>query len=388
MKPLNDYSNIRGVCYGFRGDDQAQFERELGWAKKIGVNSVRFWMNQGEFEKDPQSFLRRQRNFMETCWKFGISSMPIFWNGNSIREFSEPAEEDYEKAFAYAKAFIDEFRGEEYLLMWDVMNEPFCNDFMRKCKPEEYDEHYAMLRKYLRRLCAIVRELDPEGCLTVGHERVFHIESTEDLVDVSSFHDYLTTRSEIEDTILKAEEIGRRLNKPILNTETGCVGRSNPYDIEIELSQKHGVGFYLFSLMIGGFWGELHGIFYPDGTIRDPSIVAAMLGFFRNRTADRVLTNPNREGYAYNAVKKVEEALHFSESALFVVKQGSAQELLEAAERCVNILEAAEMVPMWDLPSAKIESWRRLPPEQLDIWEIRRFTYEMAQLLKEKCLIL
>ena len=46
------------------------------------------------------------------------------------------------------------------------------------------------------------------------------------------------------------------------------------------------------------------------------------------------------------------------------------------------------MVPMWDLPSAKIESWRRLPPEQLDIWEIRRFTYEMAQLLKEKCLIL
>ena len=60
------------------------------------------------------------------------------------------------------------------------------------------------------------------------------------------------------------------------------------------------MGYYLWELMIvwdgTRGWGDVHGIFYPDGTIRDPSIPMAVMGLFRNRGPDVVLERPNREG--------------------------------------------------------------------------------------------
>jgi hypothetical protein len=35
----------------------------------------------------------------------------------------------------------------------------------------------------------------------------------------------------------------------------------------------------MWELIITHPCGRAHGIFYPDGTVRDPSIVAAVLGF-------------------------------------------------------------------------------------------------------------
>jgi hypothetical protein len=221
--------------------------------------------------------------------------------------------------------------------------------------------------------------------MTVGHEQVKHCESTVDLVDVISYHDYLSIREDIENAILEAKELGRKWNKPILNTETGCVGRANPYDIELELAEKHKVGWYLFNLISEGFWGDIHGLVYPDGTIRDPAVIAALFGFYRNRTEKRIRVNANKEGHAYRAVKAVEDALRVEPTTLFMSKPKSTEDILRAAEYCVNILEAAEMVPMWNPPSARIECWRRLPEEQRDIYEIKQFAYEMAELVRKNC---
>ena len=46
------------------------------------------------------------------------------------------------------------------------------------------------------------------------------------------------------------------------------------------------------------------------------------------------------------------------QTTLFMQKPKTTDDILEAAEYCVNILEGAEMVPMWDAPSAKIAIWR------------------------------
>jgi hypothetical protein len=45
------------------------------------------------------------------------------------------------------------------------------------------------------------------------------------------------------------------------------------------------------------------------------------------------------------------------------------------------------MVPMWDAPSAKIATWRAQPEAERDAHAIRRFAYEMAQLVRENCLL-
>lgn len=386
MKPLADYSFVRGVCHGPGPNfSQEKLEKELSYCKRLQLNSTRFWLSQEEYEKDPKGYIDLIGNFMRTCWKYGVSSMPILWNGNFITDFKEPTEEEYAKAYDYAKAIIDAFRDEEFILMWDVINEPMCNDYLHKCSQEEYQDRYDTIKKYIRRLCGIVKDIDPVNCMTVGHEQVKHCESTVDLVDVISYHDYLSIREDIENAILEAKELGRKWNKPILNTETGCVGRANPYDIELELAEKHKVGWYLFNLISEGFWGDIHGLVYPDGTIRDPAVIAALFGFYRNRTEKRIRVNANKEGHAYRAVKAVEDALRVEPTTLFMSKPKSTEDILRAAEYCVNILEAAEMVPMWNPPSARIECWRRLPEEQRDIYEIKQFAYEMAELVRKNC---
>ena len=388
MQPLKDYSHIRGVCHNPDPQgDQAQLEREMGYCQRLQVNALRFWMSMDAWEEQGDGYFDALDNFMRTAWRYGVSSMPILWNGNFIRAWDDPDEAWYARAAAYTTAFIDRFRDEPFILMWDVINEPFCNDYMHHGPAEEYPARFENLSRYVRRLCAIVRECDPAGCMTVGHEFVSHCISTNDLVDVISFHDYLSTRRAIEDAILAAEAVGAAWGKPILNTETGCVGRANPYEVELELLHKHQIGFYLFNLISEGFWGDIHGLVYPDGTIRDPSVIAALFGFFRNRTPGRMLVNANKEGHAYRAVQAVEDVLRVEQTTLFMQKPRTTDDILEAAEYCVNILEGAEMVPMWDAPSAKIAIWRaQLEPER-DAHAIRRFAYEMAKLVRENCLL-
>lgn len=387
MEPLKDYSHIRGVCHNPRPQGgHEQLEREMGYCQRLQLNSVRFWMSMETWEQQGDDYFDALDHFMCTGWHYGVSSMPIFWNGNFIREWSDPDESWYVRAETYARTFIERFRHEPFILMWDVINEPFCNDYMHRGPAEEYQARFDNIKRYVRRLCEIVRRCDPEGCLTVGHEAVPHCVSSNDLVDVISFHDYLCTRRDIENAIRAAETMGTEWGKPILNTETGCVGRANPYEVELELLHKHHIGFYLFNLISEGFWGDIHGLVYPDGTIRDPSVIAALFGFFRNRTESRILVNANKEGHAYRAVKAVEDVLRVEQTTLFMQKPKTTDDILEAAEYCVNILECAEMVPMWDAPSAKIAIWRAQPEQERDEHAIRRFAYDMAKLVRENCL--
>ena len=151
MKPLKSYSHIRGVCYNpGEAGDQETLERHLSYCQRLNLNSVRFWMDMDKYEKEGDAYFDRLENFMATCWRFGASSMPIFWNGNFIRDFQEPDEAWYGRAKAYAERFIGRFRDEPYILMWDVINEPMCNDYMNGVRgkdPEEYAARLAKLEK-------------------------------------------------------------------------------------------------------------------------------------------------------------------------------------------------------------------------------------------------
>jgi hypothetical protein len=134
--------------------------------------------------------------------------------------------------------------------------------------------------------------------------------------------------------------------------------------------------------MVHEYWGDVHGIVYPDGTVRDPAIVSAIFGFHRKRDlATRIRPNPNKEGHVYRALKLVEEALA-EDNRPFLHKRRSTDDLLEAAEYCANLLEGSEMVPMIDPPSARILAWRGQPEEERDGEAIRAFTYDLAQVLK------
>jgi endo-1,4-beta-mannosidase len=249
--------------------DQATVERDLGYAKRINLNSTRIWLSYKAYEKDPQGYIDRLRNYIRTSQQLGFTTMPILFNGNGLDpETLKPA--FHSEGDAYVKAIVGAVKDEPGLLMWDVMNEPLWNDYYNNATGEEKQQHadeiYAFVRYYLK----YVKQIDPVNATTAGYAFSSQIEPTADLVDVLSFHDYTPTRASVENAYSTAEAVAKKFGKPILNTETGCIARANPYDMVLEIANEHKTGWYLFNLMIGGYWGEIHGCSIQMGRFATP----------------------------------------------------------------------------------------------------------------------
>jgi hypothetical protein len=384
-KPLKDYSFIRGVNHGMQGD-QAVLERDLGYAKRLNLNSTRIWLSYQGYEKDPKAYIDRLRNYIRTSHRLGFSTMPILWKGNSLNpDTLKPAFRP--RGDAYVKAIVEGVKDEPGLLMWDIMNEPFTNSYYERATADEKKQREAEITEFVRYNLTYVKKVDPVNATTVGYTFSRELEPTADLVDVLTFHDYTMTQSSVEEVYRIAEEVSKKFGKPMLNTETGCIARANPYDMVLEIAQEHKTGWYLFNLIIQGYWGEIHGLFYPDGTIRDPAIIATVMGFYRNRDLNTMIKPvPNREGHAERALKAIEAALKDNQSA-FGASKTPTDKILDAAEVAANLLEAAEMVPMYVPPTAQIRFWRQQPPEKRDRDAIRAFAYDLGLTLKKYCLL-
>lgn len=383
-KPEIDCRTIRGVCYNPCPEEQAR--KELAYGQRVGLNLVRFWLSSNAYAKRGDQYVQEIVNFVRVCHSCGYRSMPILFNGNMLNpETIEP--EAYPAADAFAEAIVTALKDEPGLLMFDIMNEPLCNPYIYQAPKEERKAREEKTWAFLRRQIALVQKLAPDALLTVGYTTAWEIEeSTAKMLDVISFHDYGDRRESVRKNYEKAKEWSEKLGKQVMNTETGCLARANSYEMALQFCSEYQMGWVLFELMIHGRCIDEHGIFYPDGTIRDAGTIAAMYGCFRNRGESVVPPNPNREGKADYAIRLIEEALKEYTADAFDYRRSDKKKLLDACEVAANLLEACELVPMCDLPTAKIEKFRK--DENADLWEIRKFAYGLAQRLKEVCQIL
>jgi len=114
---------------------------------------------------------------------------------------------------------------------------------------------------------------------------------------------------------------------------------------------KARVGWYIWELMITHQWGTVHGVFHPDGTIRDPSIVAALLGMFRDRDENVMLSAPDREGAVTRAVANNKKWL--------AEANPNWDTGLDLAEISANLLEAGELIAMNEPPTRTVDLLRK-----------------------------
>jgi hypothetical protein len=112
------------------------------------------------------------------------------------------------------------------------------------------------------------------------------------------------------------------------------------------------VGWYIWELMIvRRGWGPVHGVFYEDGSVRDPSIVAAIMGFFRKRSEDILPAVPDREGWVSKVIER---------SDLWLKDPARTwNDGLNLAETAANLLESAEVSPMRIPPTWEVEMVRK-----------------------------
>jgi len=347
-RSIPDISKIRGFNYQSAAPighnemwlnySSAETARDMDYAKRLNLNQVRVFLGYTACLTNPPAFRSNLVDFIHVCHARGIGVMvvvpyPRSWSTNQA---------EWPLAREYAADLVNTIGNgrEPGLAFWDVHNEP---GFPRI--------------PFARHMAAVFRELDKVTPITIGSTTEGEMEATGgDLVDVLCFHDYSSTRHQIDAGIARARQYAARQGKPVMNTEIGCIARSNPYDVTLEEYEKSGMGWYLWELMITGQWGNVHGVFYPDGTVRDPSIVAALLGFFRNRGPAVVPEVPDRENRVTAAV---------SANQHWLANPNADWPLgLDLAERSANLLEAAQLIALHDLPTRQVDLLRRGPPDQ------------------------
>ncbi len=354
-----DYSDIRGFNYNtasslntedeWKSYKHAEVDRDFGYAERIQLNSVRVFLAYKAWLADKTAFRANLRDFVRTAASHNIGVMVEVVDGpggmmpDLFEESAKP------KLREYARDLVDTIGNEPGLSFWDIANEP---DWVRPpvAMPNTNQQQRIAVAKYM---AGVFHEFDHHTPVTIGCLYLTCTMETASYVDVLSYHDYSQTRAQIAADIVRGQAFAASVHKPLINTEMACVGRANPYDLEIEEHNKAHMGWFVWELMIAHYWGNVHGIFYPDGTIRDPSIVAALLGFYRNRGPNVVMEETDREGITSGLLDDARKWLAAPSPDYFAG--------MVLAESEANTLEAGQLVGMRELPTRKVDMLRAGP---------------------------
>jgi hypothetical protein len=319
--------------------DSAEIEFDLDLAKSLKLNQVRVFVPYAVYTEDSLALPAKLRHFVRECYKRGIGVMPVVGSGQWVRDTALRAQ-----GREWVKFLVKAISDEPGLAFWDVMNEPDWPRTPRERVLRNYDNCKFMAKTF--------HELDKNTPVTIGMAFVEGMIDLADYVDVLQFHDYMQTREEISDTIKRAKEFAAKVNKPLINGEIGCIARANPYDITLQEHMNAKVGWYIWELMIvRKGWGTVHGVFYEDGSVRDPSIAAAIMGFFRKRTADILPSVPDKEGWVTKVIDQSDKWLNYP--------KGNWKEGLDIAETAAHLLEAGELTAMIIPPTQEVEMLRQ-----------------------------
>ena len=313
--------------------EEAAFNLDL--AQSLNLNMARVFVPYQCFTELGDELAPRLQDFAHKLDERGMGFVPVVGSGRWMRDTSllYQAEE-------WVDYLVNALKDEPNLMMWDLMNEPDLAMFMKDMN----FENCKMLYK-------LFKEKDPDTPLTIGMEKVSCMIEMADYADILQFHNYSETRDMVRDTIALAKAFAASVGKQVFNGEMGCIARGNPYDVTLEEHMKAGMGWTIWELMIvRQGWGTVHGVFYEDGTVRDPSIAAAIMGWFRNRE-NPMDYFPDREDKITSVINRIDQW-----------KKDGAKDFetgIHIAEVGANMLESAQLAPMASNPNYQVNELRK-----------------------------
>ncbi|HEX4269965.1 MAG TPA: hypothetical protein VHZ32_01205 [Rhizomicrobium sp.] len=334
-------------------DDQ-EVNRDFRYARSLNLNQARIFARYSEWKQDRSKFESSFRAVMAAAKRHNIGLMFVLAPGRQLVDLTDgmtAAQADAE-ARAWVTDMLAMAKGHKEVFAWDVANEPDWSGYSDNPMPDSYRQHRI---DFGRRMADLVHHFDKSNLTTVGCFREKCLEEMEPYTDILSYHDYSPTVAEIDRYIDAAKSFAAKVKKPLLQTEMGCVGRGNPYDVALREYFKAHIGFYIWELMITKGWGDVHGVFYPDGSVRDPAIAAAVMGIFRKNDAGFRLENPDRESWVTRAVA--------AGTTWLADPHPDWNKGLEAAELEANMLQGNQLVAMRNPPVRSVAILRAGPPD-------------------------
>lgn len=309
--------------------DLKTIDRELGWAKDLGFNSMRVFLHHLLWEQDKEGFLRRMDQFLGVADKHGIGIMPVLfdsvWDPNpKLGKQREPVKGLHNSGWVqspgksdllnpqrhklleeYVKGVVGRFKDDRRVHVWDLWNEPdnmngnsygasgVLSGFAKQEPPAEV-KHKAV-EALLAKSFQWAREADPSQPLTSGlwlggHKadpsRLIPIEKVQlAQSDVISFHSY----ENLDGTKKWVAEL-RKQNRPILCTEYMARPQGSRFDPMLGYFKQEKIGAYNWGFVAGktntifpwDSWKKpypgdppvwFHDIFHTDGRQYDPKEV-------------------------------------------------------------------------------------------------------------------
>lgn len=262
--------------------DPETIDRELGWAAKIGMNTMRVFLHDLAWQQDPEGFLKRVDRYLEISDKHGISTMFVFfdsvWNPEpKIGKQPEPrphvhnsgwlqspgkavllSEEKQLALEPYVKAVMNRYKDDKRVLVWDLYNEPD-NDNRNSyggasLTPDIAKNKSRYALSLMKKAMRWAREVNPSQPITMGVwgnpnwiknptelER-YSLEQS----DVISFHSY--GKKPFTQRIIKHLV---SFNRPLLCTEYMARPTGSTFEAILPLFKEHKIAAYNWGLVAG-----------------------------------------------------------------------------------------------------------------------------------------
>ena len=260
--------------------DEPTIDRELGYAQKLGFNSMRVFLHDLPYQQDPEGFLKRVDRFLtlannhkirpllvffDSCWYplpyLGAQMAPRPYTHNSgwvqspgVAALQTPAE--YPRLRTYVSGVVKRFANDGRIAGWDVWNEPDNTDGGAVARPNlEPKNKVELVNALMPQVFAWARESDPIQPLTSGvwkgdWSSDANLDTTQRIQlqnsDVISFHNYGD-----EASLKGAIASLRRFGRPILCTEYMARPNNSTFNPNLGLMKTEGVGAYNWGFVSG-----------------------------------------------------------------------------------------------------------------------------------------
>jgi hypothetical protein len=244
--------------------DPATIDKELGWARSIGMNTTRVYLHNMLWENDPEGLKRRMDQFLIIAAKHNIRPMFVLfdscWDPHPVAGPQRPPipgvhnsgwmqapgaarladRSQHGKLEAYVKDVVGHFAKDRRILAWDVWNEPNNEGGGNYPNTPEKKRQVAYL---LDKTFSWAQSADPTQPLTSGLWTGETWDKTETLdaveriqvtrSDVNSFHDY-NWPEQFERRARQMLSYGR----PVLCTEYMARGNGSTFDGSLPIGKR------------------------------------------------------------------------------------------------------------------------------------------------------
>ena len=291
--------------------DPKRIDLELGWAERLGMNTMRVFLHDLAYSQDPAGFKRRLDQFLEISARHKIRPMLVLfdsvWDPNphsgkqreprpgvhnsgwvqspGSKGLTDPSE--HPRLEKYVKDVVGSFARDGRINSWDIWNEPDNRnggDYAKQDPPNKVE----LIEKLLPMAFRWARSANPEQPLTSGvwkgdWFKVGKLDPVEqiqiDNSDIVSFHSY-----EPADEFTKRLEFLLRYNRPIICTEYMARPRGSTFVAILPIGKKYNIGMINWGFVQGKSqtnypwdswehpyveyqpWIWFHDVFRTDGT--------------------------------------------------------------------------------------------------------------------------